>query len=207
VRLAPLPAAAAWQHVGARTGFEVLFTSERTLAGHTAAAEQDEIWWVGYRIELDASWRTLRAEVTARSRAGRRSIVLERRGADRWTVDGAPVPALEGCVDVDLESSAVTNTLPIHRLEFPPGEAVPCPAAYVRADLTVERLEQTYTSRPELRFGYTAPAFEFAGELTYDRSGLIVDYPGIARRVLRSPDPVAAEGSPYRGDDAPASRE
>lgn len=182
MRLAPLPEATAWRHVDARAGFEVLFTAPGVLTGHTTAVEQRATWYVGYRIEVDASWRTVRAEVRAQSAAGLRRVVLERDDADRWTVDGTPVPVLHGCVDVDLESSAVTNTLPIHRLAFPPGEAVPCPAAYVAADLTVSRLDQTYTALGELRFGYAAPAFDFATELQYDESGLIVDYPGIARR-------------------------
>jgi hypothetical protein len=160
MRLEPLPAAAAWQHVGARTGFEVLFATPGGLAGHTTAVEQDETWYVGYRIEVDPGWRTRRAEVTGQSATWRRSTVLERHDGDRWTVDGAPMPLLDGCVDVDLESSAVTNTLPVHRLE------------------------QTYTARGDLRFGYAAPAFDFAAELRYDESGLIVDYPGIAQRYV-----------------------
>jgi hypothetical protein len=40
----------------------------------------------------------------------------------------------------------MTNTLPVHRLDLPAGAQVAAPAAYVRAlDLTVERLEQTYS--------------------------------------------------------------
>jgi hypothetical protein len=183
MQLEPLPAAAAWQHVGARSGFEVLFSHGSTLEGHTTAAEGREIWWLHYVIELDDAWQTRRVEVTGRSRAGPRTTVLERLDGDRWTIGDVPAPQLAGCVDVDLESSAVTNTLPIHRLEFPDGEPVSCPAAYVRADLTVERLEQTYAARSGLRFGYTAPAFAFAAELRFDGSGLIIDYPGIATRV------------------------
>ena len=181
--LAPLPAAAAWQHVDARSGFEVLFTAPGVLDGHTTAVEAGEIWAISYRIELDPAWRTIRADVIGRSPSGTRTIRLERLPGDRWTVDGTPRPDLDGCRDVDLESSAVTNTLPIHRSEFPPGRPVPCPAAYVRADLSVERLEQTYTARAEHRFDYDSPAFGFAAELHYDEAGLIVDYPGIARRV------------------------
>jgi hypothetical protein len=183
VRLAPLPAAAAWQHVDARSGFEVLFTASGRLEGHTTAVEDGEIWAVSYRIELDPAWRTIRAEVTGRSPSGKRTTRLARLDGDHWTVDGVPVPELDGCADVDLESSAVTNTLPIHRGEFPPGEPVPCPAAYVRFDLSVQRLEQTYTARSRGRFDYVSPAFDFVAELRYDESGLIVDYPGIARRV------------------------
>jgi hypothetical protein len=182
MHLHPLPRSAAWQHVDARAGFEALFAGPGWLAGHTTASESDEVWYVGYRIEIDLAWRTVRAEVSAQSATGRSSVVLERHDGDRWTVDGSPVPVLDGCVDVDLESSAVTNTLPVHRLDFPRGQVVPCPAAYVRADLTVTRLEQTYTAVGALRFGYAAPAFDFTTELRYDASGLIVDYPGIARR-------------------------
>ena len=62
------------------------------------------------------------------------------------------------------------------------------PAAYVRAPtLRVERLEQTYERLPDdgerARYEYVAPAFDFSAVLTYDRFGLVLDYPGIAVRV------------------------
>lgn len=40
-------------------------------------------------------------------------------GEGRWLLDGEPAPHLEGCRDVDLESSAMTNSLPLHRMELP----------------------------------------------------------------------------------------
>jgi hypothetical protein len=36
-------------------------------------------------------------------------------------VDGRAAAHLDGCLDVDLESSALTNTLPVHRLGWPRG--------------------------------------------------------------------------------------
>jgi len=90
---------------------------------------------------------------------------------------------LDGLVDVDLEASACTNTLPVHRLDMPPGEVVAAPAAYVRAlDLSVSRLEQTYRPLGNGRYAYTSEGGSFTAELTYDDAGLIVDYPGIAVR-------------------------
>jgi hypothetical protein len=51
----------------------------------------------------------------------------------------------------------------------------------------VERLEQTYARLPDdgeiARYEYVAPAFDFSAVLTYDRFGLVLDYPGIAVRV------------------------
>jgi hypothetical protein len=95
---------------------------------------------------------------------------------------------LDGCLDVDLESSALTNAFPAHRLGLDIGEATQAPAAYVRAaDLSVERLEQRYFRldngpRGE-RYRYTAPAFDFECDLTYDEVGLVLDYPGLAIRA------------------------
>jgi uncharacterized protein len=34
-----------------------------------------------------------------------------------------------------------------------------------------------------MQYEYTAPAFDFSAILTYDRFGLVLDYPGIAVRV------------------------
>src|SRR4051794_17129167 len=137
MRFAPLPAAAAWTHLGVRAGFEVLFASRdeagRRLVGATTAREGEAFWSVGHDLELDAAWRTRRARVTSLGRAGTARVTLERDPDDRWTVDGTPRPDLTGCVDVDLESSAVTNTLPVHRLDFVAGRAVAGAAAFVPA--------------------------------------------------------------------------
>jgi hypothetical protein len=115
------------------------------------------------------------------------SVHIETAGAGRWSVDGVHRPELEGCLDVDLESSALTNTFPVHRLALPVGGEANAPAAYVRVlDLGVERLEQHYTRVQDegaLRFDYDAPQFDFRCRLLYDTAGLVVDYPDIAIRV------------------------
>jgi hypothetical protein len=194
MRLDPMPGVSAWTHGGVRAGFEVLFVEPMAdghlLRGHTTAVEGPEAWSVGYRIEVDGQWRTRRAEVQGTSAGGTARTTLERSGQGesvRWLVDGVPRPELDGCHDVDLESSAVTNTLPVHRLDAAPGEARTAPAAFVRAgDLAVERLEQEYRLQGRtpatITFDYESPTFGFACELTYDTAGLILEYPGIAVR-------------------------
>jgi hypothetical protein len=95
----------------------------------------------------------------------------------------SPRARLDGCLDVDLESSALTNAFPVHRLGLDVGERADTPAAYVRAlDLSVERLEQSYVRLDDddggrRRYHYAAPGFAFECELTYDDSGLVLDYP------------------------------
>ena len=122
--LRPPPATACWQHRGARSGFEVAYFVAREhgwrVDGTTAAIEDAQTWVVTYRIEADAAWATRSARIEARTATGRRETLLESDGAGHWLVDGGPAPYLDGCMDVDLESSAMTNTLPVHRLDLQP---------------------------------------------------------------------------------------
>ncbi|MEU8227364.1 putative glycolipid-binding domain-containing protein [Kribbella sp. NPDC048915] len=187
MRLRALPAAASWQHTGARVGFEVLFAGAGRLRGRTAAREGDSTWSVGYDVLLAVDWTTRAVTATNSAIDGDRRVELTRSVDGRWTVDGAPRPDLDGCADVDFESSAVTNTLPVHRLPFVPGATFDVPAAFVRADeLRVERLEQRYTlirsDEEQHVFRYQSATFDFECELTFDAAGLVLDYPGIATR-------------------------
>jgi hypothetical protein len=191
MRLTAPPIGASWNHVGARAGFEIAFFAAvgagHRLTGHTTAHESSALWSVGYDVMVDHSWRTVGVHASALTATGREELTLTRDSAGRWTANGERRPELDGCVDVDFESSAVTNTLPLHRLPFTTGVGVDVPAAFVRADdLRVERLEQRYTlieAAPEqLLFSYESSTFGFACELRYDGAGLVVDYPGIAAR-------------------------
>jgi hypothetical protein len=187
-----LPAAAAWRHLDARAGFEVLFPRRDDegyrLDGHATAVEEGEVWSVRYALTLDTSWATRSAHVVGRSTKGAYEARLEGDGAGEWRIDGRAAPELAGCLDVDLEASACTNALPIRRLALDVGAQSDAPAVYIRAsDLRIERLEQHYARLQDAggraRYDYAAPAFDYRGVLVYDEYGLIIDYPGLAVRV------------------------
>lgn len=187
-----LPPYAAWRHREVREGFEVAFFDStdggRRLEGATAAVEEGEAWFVKYEIVLDPTWATRNARISGRSESGRHTTALTADGAGRWRIDGAPAPHLDGCLDVDLESSSLTNAFPVHRLGLEVGGRADAPAAYVRAgDLRAERLEQQYVRLEDdgdrERYHYAAPGFRFECVLLYDEAGLVLDYPSIACRV------------------------
>jgi hypothetical protein len=189
---APLPPTAAWRHRDGRSGFEVayfhLLDEGWRIEGWTTALEDGETWVVEYVIDLDGTGATRSAMIRGRSAAGFSSTLLLADAAGGWLVGGQPAPHLEGCLDVDLESSAMTNALPVRRMGLAPDARAAAPAAYVRAvGLAVERLEQTYLRAPDeagrQRYDYAAPAFSFSCRIAYDESGLVLDYPGIAVRA------------------------
>lgn len=178
--------------MGARTGLEVVFL-DRTepgylIEGHSSAIEDGEPWAVRYLLRLDARWTTQRAEVTGRSPNGAHALTLEHDGEGGWALDGQAAPALQGCLDVDLEASVFTNTLPVRRLALEVGERAEARAAWVRAlDLRVAPLLQIYARGGHRgavrRYDYSAPALDYSAQLDYDEHELLVDYPGLAVRV------------------------
>jgi uncharacterized protein len=188
-----LPLMAAWRHVDTREGFEVLFLRRELggykLDGYSTAVQDGEAWGIRYALLVDDAWVTRSAHVLGQSAHGRHEVRIEGDGAGAWRVDGQPVPELSGCLEVDLEASACTNTIPVRRLGLRVGEHAEAPAGYVGAPLLgVERLEQSYARIEDdgddrVRYDYAAPAFDFSAILTFDRAGLVLDYPGIAVRV------------------------
>jgi uncharacterized protein len=189
-----LPSIAAWRHLGtAREGFEVVFLlvdpNGYHFEGHSTGVEEGQAWSISYILSVDANWRTRTAHIFGHSMLGKHELRLEGDGTGIWRVDGASAPSeIAGCLDVDLEASAFTNALPIHRLQLDVGQRADAPAVYVRAlDLSVERLDQTYARLEDdgdhSRYHYAGPRFNYEDQLVYDRSGLVLDYPDLAVRV------------------------
>jgi uncharacterized protein len=190
--VADLPPTAAWRHLDAREGFEVLFLRREAdgyrFEGQSTGVEDREAWGVRYALTVDLQWKTRSAHVVGLSAEGAKEVSLTGDGAGGWRVDGTPAPHLAGLLDVDLEASAFTNAFPVRRLGLDVGERADAPAVYVRAlDLSVERLEQHYARLPDdgerRRYDYSAPRFDYRGELVYDEFGLVLSYPGLALRV------------------------
>ena len=195
---ADLPPFASFTHAEARDGYEAVCfrapdatsssESRFLLEGGTAATEEGTPWSVQYRVAVDHDWRTTHVLATGISPAGYRELVaLVRDG--RWWINGIERADLDGCVDIDFETSLVTNTLAVHRLDLTATAPVEVPAAFVRfEDLRVERVEQSYLcvehTTERTVFDYTSTTFDFGCQLVFDASGLVTDYPGIGHRNL-----------------------
>ncbi|HSK22422.1 MAG TPA: putative glycolipid-binding domain-containing protein [Egicoccus sp.] len=122
---------------------------------------------LAYDVEVDAQWRTRRVQVSDAD--GVRTLAGD--GTGTWWRDGAPADDLTGCLDVDIESTPATNTLPIRRVG-----SGPVTAAWVRVPgPTIEPLHQSYEDHGERRWTYRSNG-GFVGALQVDDDGLVVDY-------------------------------
>lgn len=192
VTFASLPPAACWRHQGLRTGFEVAYFTPGPpglrVEGTTTGFQDGEAWVVMYQLEVDQAWRTRHARIRSRTNSGWTERLVDADGEGHWLIDGEDAAHLDGCMDVDLEASALTNALPVHRLGLAVGGNAAAPAAYVTlASQQIDRLDQAYARLEDQQgrqnYDYEAPAFQFRCRLAYDNAGLVIDYPGIATRA------------------------
>ena len=140
-----------------------------------------------HETRCDDQWRVREVSLAVLD-SGRSELRLLADGEGRWTADGAAAPGLDGCVDVDLSWTAFTNTLPIRRLGWRPGQVAELLVAYVHVpELRLLAARQRYTCLeigPEGgRYRYESVSSGFTAELPVDGDGLVVDYPGLFRRV------------------------
>ncbi len=150
--------------------------------------EGNQVFRLRYAIRCDPQWRVREARVAPLD-APDQGIVLLADGQGRWWDEGgAVIPALAGCIDVDLSASPFTNTLPIRRLALPPGASADLLVAYITLpELQLSPMRQRYTCLAAQADGshyrYQSLDSGFTADLPVDGDGLVIDYPGLFRRV------------------------
>jgi len=151
------------------------------FSGLILQAHEEAPYVVRYRIEVDAGWRTRNLEVELED-GGQRRLSLTADGEGNWSRDGQRLEQIAGCIDVDLEWSPSTNTLPIRRLGLAPSQSKLVTAAWVRCpSLDVERLEQSYERLADGRYRYRSG--RFTADLAVDDDGMVLQY-GVNWKVV-----------------------
>ena len=158
-----------------------------------------------YTLETVSGFVTSRLRVSSRGEGWRRTLDLSRDAAGAWSVTageegdvdlasaGGDSTTFAGARDCDLGLSPMTNLMPVLRHELlSSGGPVELTMAWVSVpDLTVRADGQRYTflrADEEYRvIRYEATDGSFAADITLDGDGIVIDYPGIARRLFQAP--------------------
>lgn len=129
-----------------------------------------------YRLKLDENGhvRTVRIE-----RTDGRVLEIFADGAGGWSDDRAePIAALNGCIDVDIWPTPLTNSLPIWRGEWRDGQPIRVAVAWIDATtMGLQRAEHIYTRLDAAHIRFQSANAEHV--LEFDADGLVVDYPGL----------------------------
>jgi uncharacterized protein len=136
----------------------------------------------GYTLVLDKNFRTLEIRIMVEQSPGSMTALhLLASGDGTWTdADEQHIPELDGCIDVDIQWSPVTNTLPVRRLGLETDSEEAIPVAYIELpSLRVTRATQRYTRIDNRTVQYTSETRDFVRELTLDDDGFVVLYPDL----------------------------
>ena len=135
-----------------------------------------------YEIGLDPGWvfRGLRLEKTDGE-----VLLLNADGRGHWT-DGEHrrLPELDGCIDIDLSGSPLTNTLPIRRAGLATGRPQRFRVAWIPLDtLKPVATEQIYTRLDDGSYRFESADGAFTADLSVDDAGLVINYPRLFERL------------------------
>lgn len=152
------------------------------LTGQLEADEASVRARLSYEIECERDWRTRQAIITGSASGAPTRFEFDADGKGHWRLNGAPLPLVEGALDIDLGFTPATNLLPIRRLDLAVGESADVRTAWLRfPELRVEVLEQSYRREAERVFHYDAlvDGERFQARLDTDEFGRVLLYEGL----------------------------
>jgi hypothetical protein len=173
----------AWE--GFETGIEHLDIRREgsgiVAAGVLTGSDEDGSYGLFYELVIDDGWRVRDAKLFLTS--GPR-LHLESDGRGSWRANGQGRPDLQGCIDIDIQASPVTNTLPVRRLALDRAQGADIRVAYIRVpSLAVEPVRQRYTAlEPGSLYRFESLEGAFKADLPVDQEGFVMNYPRLFRR-------------------------
>jgi hypothetical protein len=166
-----------------------------------------------YRLEAPERYVTRELDLTATAEGWRRRLLLRHDGSGRWSAEvdddgdvprpwNGELPDLSEALDVDIENSPLTNSMPILRHGFQREGSGDFVMAFVTTPgLMVEASPQRYEHLRAAGEGsvvrYLSRDGDFTADLELDADGLLIFYPRLARRV--QPGEMAAGEGGYQG--------
>lgn len=183
---------------------EIVIAREHMTARGVAIGTAPVPYRLDYELETRPAFVTSRLRATSRGEGWRRELDLRRDADGSWSAtadeegqSGLPRPGgdtapLARALDCDLGLSPVTNMMPILRHALLEGGGpieftmawVAVPSLAVQAD--EQRYSHVRSSAGDHVVRYEAVGGSFAANITVDADAVVIDYPGIARRLDES---------------------
>ncbi len=153
------------------------------LAGTAIFINEQQPCRLDYVVLCDSAWHTRSGRVTGQLGDAPVALEIAVDSERRWRLNGVAAPAVEGCIDLDLNFSPSTNALSIRRLGLAIGAEAEVRAAWLHfPSFILEPLGQTYRRIGEAAYHYESLRFEYIADLQVDALGCVIDYPELWQR-------------------------
>jgi hypothetical protein len=190
---------------------DIVLRADRLSARGTSIGMRPVPYRLEYELDTGPGFVTRRLRVRSSGNGWRRHLDLRRADDGTWSADatqtGEPVEmpatdladpgasaetladlAIAGALDCDLGHCPLTNTMPVLRHDLlRPSQPIDFVMAWVSVpDLHVHRSNQRYTFLEPAGNEGAVIRYEsgtFAAAVRFDVDGLVVDYPGLGRRL------------------------
>ena len=163
-------------------GLECVWFENRSASGTILRSdERGSPYRVSYRFTWDGGFHPTQARIEVVQESGARALELDH--GRTWRDSQGELASFEGCGDLDLWPTPLTNTLTIRRLDLAMHESREVDVLWIEAPmLRLERVRQVYTRVDEHGYRFESPASGFEAVLQCDEDGLVIVYPGLFRR-------------------------
>jgi hypothetical protein len=175
-----------WDATREGQGIEHLLLGARMADSMLLAFDENGTpYRLSYRLRWDEARRVRSARLHVVTESGETKLSLRSDGMGNWRdSNGRELVELRGATDLDIWPTPFTNSLAIWRLGDALRERQRIEVVYVAApQLSVALMRQAYTRiRPGL-FRFASMDSGFTADLPVDEDGIVLDYPGLFRRV------------------------
>jgi hypothetical protein len=155
-----------------------------TVTGYITGKLKEIPLHCAYALTLDNQWNVQSVHITLDTNQERLSMAYAKQGNNWCDAQGAHLPALDGCTDIDISLTPFTNSLPINRLHLPEGASKEITVVYFNLPAgEVKPATQKYTRLDKHRYRYENPGTGFTSVIETDEDGFVINYPGIWQRV------------------------
>jgi uncharacterized protein len=138
----------------------------------------EKTYRIRYTIQTNADWQTLQCDLIAEIDGELQNYSFRNVGNNQWTMNGVLHPEFDGCTEVDISLTPLTNTLPINRLKLKAtAEAeinVIC-MDVLKQEVNITRQKYKKVSADEYRFENVPN--DFKAIIKVNAEGFVTDYP------------------------------
>ena len=181
-----------WSEGFENVGLEHVVLAERSADSVLLACDESGTpFRLTYVLRWDPAGCLREAELRAHHGSNVTNLSLRSDGEGHWANgDGQPLSDLDGCIDIDIWPTPLTNSFPIWRSQLRIGERREFWMAWVSApELTVEPKPQAYTRLEERLYLFESlDGTGFQARLQVDNDDIVLDYPELFHRLSRQVD-------------------